>query len=124
MSNEESKSVILNSDKIQSIISDNLQSKILECDVIIRNEARMFVGLKYDETIATAPVIILQGDERLNSQLQKLQEQNELHIYDDRPLARELYEEFNEGDILSDKYYKYVADIYSVLRKFNVDKGS
>lgn len=118
MSVNESLSKILNPTKIQSILSGSLQSKILECDVILKNERRMFVGLKYDETIATAPVIIFQGDERLNSQFLKLQEENEIHYYDDRPLARELYEEFNEGDILPDKYYSYVADIYKTLPKY------
>lgn len=122
MSVNESLSEILNPSKVQSILSDNLQSKILECDVIIRNEQRMFVGLKYDKTIATAPVIILQGDESLNSQLLKLQEENELYYYDDRPLTRELYENFNEGDILPDEYYAYVADIYSKLPKYKKTK--
>ena len=122
MSVNESLSEILNPSKIQSIISVDLQSKILECDVILRNECRMFVGLKYDKTIATAPVIIFQGNESLNSYLQKLQEENELYYYDDRPLARELYENFNEGDILPDEYYAYVADIYSKLPKYKKTK--
>ena len=118
MSYNESLSVILDPTKIQSIISGTIQSKILECDVIIRNEARMFVGLKYDKTISTAPVIILQGDERLNSQLHEIEEQHELYYFDNRPLARELYENFNEGDILPDMYYKCVADIYSCLPRY------
>lgn len=118
MSEEESKSKILSPSVIKSIISDSVYSKILECDVIIRNEARMFVGLKYDETIATAPVIILQGDERLNSQLHEIEEQHELYYFDNRPLTRELYEKFNEGDIIPDMYYKCVADIYSCLPRY------
>lgn len=118
MVNKDSKSVIINQSKIQNIISDSIHSKILECDVIIKNEQRMFIGLKYDKTISTAPVIILQADERLNPVLLKVQEHNEVQFYDDRPLARELYEVFNEGDILTDKYYKCIADIYSHLPKF------
>lgn len=122
MPNDKSLSLILNSDIIQNILSLTVQSRILEYDVILRNEQRMFVGLKYDKSIATAPVIILQGDERLNSQFQKLQEENELIFYDDRPLTRELYEEFEEGSILPDKYYSYVADIYSTLPKYKETK--
>ncbi len=115
MSNEETKSVILNPIKIQSILSVSVNDRILECDVIIKNEERMFVGLKYDKTIATAPVIILQGDKSLKSQFSEIQKQNELHYFDDRALARELYENFNEGDVLPDKYYKCIADIYKNL---------
>lgn len=116
MSNNESLSVILNPTRIQSIISGTIQSKILECDVIIRNKARMFVGLKYDKTIATAPVIILQGDERLKAQLSKTEEENKIPYFDHRPLARELYEIFNEGDIIPDMYYNCIAEIYTRLK--------
>lgn len=118
MTEEESKSKILRPSIIQSIISGSVYSKIFECDIIIRNEARMFVGLKYDKTISTAPVIILQGDERLNSQLHEIEEQHELYYFDNRPLTRELYEKFNEGDIIPDIYYKCIADIYSCLPRY------
>ncbi len=115
MSEEESKSKILSPSIIQSIISGSVYSKILECDVIIRNEARMFVGLKYAETIATAPVIILQGDETLTFHLSIIEDLIKLPYYDYRPLARILYENFNEGDILPDMYYKCIADIYKQI---------
>ena len=118
MSEKESKSVILNPVRIQSILSASVHDKLLECDVIIKNEERMFVGLKYDKTIATAPVIILQGDERLKAQLSKTEEENKIPYFDHRPLARELYEIFNEGDIIPDMYYKCVADIYSCLPRY------
>lgn len=115
---EESKSRIIDQSKIQSILSSTVFSKILECDVIIKNERRIFVGLKYDEAMATAPVIILQGDENLNRYLSIIEDLIKLSFYDYRPLARALYENFNEGDVLSDLYYKCVADIYKQLPRF------
>lgn len=115
MENEESKSVILDPSKVNKILSESIYSRILESDVIIKNKRIIFVSLKFDEAIATAQVIISQGDEKLNSQFSLIEDLIKLPFVDYRPLARDLYENFNEGDILPDMYYKCVADIYKQM---------
>lgn len=117
MKKEDSMSVILDPSKVLKILSGSIYSRILESYVIIKNKRIIFVSLKFDEAIATAQVIILQGDEKLNSQFSLIEDFIKLPFVDYRPLARDLYENFNKGDILSDMYYKCIADIYKQMAK-------
>ena len=92
---------------------------ISKCDVILKCENKYFVGLYYKDGVADAPCVICKGDWDFNNfYLNKLAEMNGVPCIENRPLARELYTNLEEGDILPDIYFSPVAAIYHELEKY------
>lgn len=95
---------------------------ISKCDVILRCKDELFVGLYYDTDVADSPVVVCKGAWDFNYYLTKVAELNGIPCVDNQPLTRMLYEELKEGDVISPKYIKSVAVVYSNLETFKDKK--
>lgn len=95
---------------------------ISQCDVILRCKDELFVGLYYDTDVADSPVVVCKGAWDFNYYLTKVAELNGTPCVDNQSLARSLYEELKEGDVISPKYIKSVAVVYSNLETFKDKK--
>lgn len=95
---------------------------ISQCDVILKCQNELFVGLCYDTDVADSPVVVCKGFWDFNYYLTKIAEMNGITCVDNQPLTRSLYEELKEGDVIPSQYIKPVAVVYSNLEKFKNKK--
>lgn len=92
---------------------------ISKCDVILKCENKYFVGLYYKDGVVDAPCVVCKGNWNFNNYyVDKLAKMNGVPCIENRPLARELYTNLKEGDILPREYFTVVATVYHELDKF------
>lgn len=92
-----------------------LENEIKKCDVIISDGKYYAVGLKFDTKKMEAPEIVFLSDygQIVNEIAMKLNIPENIN----RPLARELFNNHNQGDEITPLYYSSVAKIYAKLWK-------
>lgn len=96
---------------------------ISKCDVILKCENKYFVGLYYKDGVVDAPCVVCKGDWNFNNYyVDKLAKMNGVPCIENRPLARELYTNLKEGDILPEVYFSAVAQVYNNLEKYKNKK--
>ena len=95
--------------------NETLAKEIKKCDVIISNKKDCAVGLKFDTKKMEAPEIVFLSDygQTVNEIASKLKIPENIN----RPLARELFNNHNQGDEITPLYYSPVAKIYAKLWK-------
>lgn len=93
---------------------ETLEQEIKRCDVIV-TDGKCCVGLMYDSKKMEAPVIIFLSD--YNQSIKETTVKLGIPENINRPLARELFNNHNQGDEITPLYYSQVAMIYSKILK-------
>ena len=101
----------------RQLLSQNIRQAVSESDVVVANPTHFAVALKYDQTIADAPVVNAKGEDNQALLIRRIAEENDVPVVENRPMARVLYTNVEVGDIIPNEYYNAIAVIYSHLEK-------
>ena len=101
----------------REIVLRNMISEVPKADVIVTNPTHYAVALKYDVQIMDAPVVIAKGVDSMALKIREIARQNSIEMIENRPLARELYNRMDIGDIIPEDLFKAVSFIYAELYK-------
>ncbi len=102
----------------RQLLSQNVRKAVSESDVVIANPTHFAVALKYDNTVASSPMVYAKGEDNKALAIRRIAEENNIPVVEDRPMARELYTNVEVGDIIPDIYLSLIAQIYTHLDKF------
>ena len=107
--------------KIKSIqmqmARQRMMSSVPSSDVVVTNPTHYAVAIKYDKTVAPAPIVVAKGVDYLAFEIKKIAQDNNVPIVENRPVARALYNSVPiEGMIPSDLYVA-VAEILAFVYK-------
>lgn len=89
--------------------------QVPKADVIITNPTHFAIALRYRPDEAPAPIVIARGLDHLALKMQAVARQNDIPRIENRPLARALYAQCKEGQMIPDDLYGAVADILGVI---------
>jgi flagellar biosynthetic protein FlhB len=103
--------------------SMRMMKKVPTADVIIRNPTHYAVALKYNPPGDKAPVVVAKGKDYIALKIIEIAEENGVHITENRPLARGLYEAVEIGMPIPEEFYKPVADILAFIYKLRKAKN-
>ena len=95
----------------------NAPSLINECDVIITDGYKHFIGVFYDKDKFPAPIVVCKYSEEYICFLKKIAEILEIPCIEDEETARTLSEEVEPGDVIPEKLYRTLSRIYIKLQK-------
>ena len=102
----------------QQLLKMNIPRAVKEADVVIANPTHYAVTLKYDEQAAdSAPMMTAKGEDNTALYIRRLAEENNKPVIENRPVARELYSNLEVGDVIPEKYYRIIAEIYAQIKK-------
>ena len=102
----------------RQLLSQNIRQAVSESDVVVANPTHFAVALKYDQTVAEAPVVNAKGEDNQALLIRRIAEENQVPVVENRPVARELYTNVEVGDIIPNVYLSVIAEIYAHLEKF------
>ena len=94
-----------------------MMQKVPKADVVIRNPTHFAVALKYDPKKDKAPVVVAKGADQIALTIVRIAKENGVHITENKPLARGLYETVDIGSPIPEAFYKPVADIIAFIYK-------
>lgn len=109
--------------KIRSLQRQRAQSRMMqsvpEADVIIRNPTHVAVALRYKLNSDNAPVLLAKGLDELALRIVKVGEEHNIHVVENRALARAIYAETRIGQEIPEEYYGMVAELLVYVYKLN-----
>jgi len=102
----------------QEILRRNIPKAVKESNVVITNPTHFAVALKYNpEEGDSGPVVNAKGVDNEALVIRRIAAENNIHIEENKPLARDLYHNIDVGQEVPDIYWKTIAVIYMKLAK-------
>lgn len=88
-------------------------------DVVITNPTHYAVAIRYDTTKEQAPRVVAKGVDYLALRIKEIAYKNNVIVYENPPLARELYKVCDVDDIIPRELFKAVAEVLSFVYSSN-----
>ena len=101
------------------ILSQNMPKAVREADVVITNPTHFAVSMKYEASEAIAPEVTFKGEDEIALQMRRIAAENNVPVIENRPLARSLYTDTEIGDIIPERYWSVLAEVYAEVGRFN-----
>jgi flagellar biosynthesis protein FlhB len=104
-------------EKMRELLTTNIAKTVPEASVVITNPTHYAIALKFEMGAMLAPMVTAKGVDELALRIRGIAYENEVPIVENRPLARSLYAEMEIGDIIPEKYYQAIVNIFAHLDK-------
>lgn len=86
-------------------------------DVVITNPTHYSIALKYDPKTMEAPVCVAKGVDEVALRIREIAKEHDIILYENRPLARSLYDTVDVDEMIPPEQYKAVAEVISYVFK-------
>ena len=101
--------------KMQEVSQRRMMQDLPKADVVITNPTHFAVALKYDNTQNQAPIVVAKGADYLAFKIKEIAKENDVVIYEDKPLARMLYSNVDIGREIPAELYQAVAEVLAYV---------
>ncbi len=92
-----------------------MMQAVPEADVIITNPTHYSLALKYDPDEMDAPVLIAKGIDEVAMRIREVAKENDIPLYENKPLARVLFDTVEIDQMIPEEHYKAVAEVISYI---------
>jgi flagellar biosynthetic protein FlhB len=96
-----------------------MMSAVPSADVVITNPTHYAVAIKYDEEKSHAPTVVAKGMDNVALQIKKIARENGVHVVQNPPLARELYNKVELDRTIPSELFAAVAEVLAYVYKMN-----
>lgn len=101
--------------KMREASQRRMMAAIPQADVVITNPTHFAVALRYDITIAAAPIVVAKGTDFLAQKIKEVARENDVEIVENKPLARMIYHNVDLGGIIPPELYQAVAEVLAFV---------
>ncbi|MDO8548932.1 MAG: EscU/YscU/HrcU family type III secretion system export apparatus switch protein, partial [Ignavibacteria bacterium] len=101
--------------KQRQISMKRMMQQVPKADVIITNPTHFAVAVKYDAKKSEAPIVIAKGQDFIALRIKEVAKENKIEIVENKPLARNLYETVEVGQVIPVELYQAVAEILAFV---------
>ncbi|MCD4650730.1 MAG: EscU/YscU/HrcU family type III secretion system export apparatus switch protein, partial [Candidatus Cloacimonetes bacterium] len=112
--------------KMRSLMLEESRKRMMadvpEADVVITNPIHLAVALRYNMKKDDAPIVVAKGKRKIADTIKKIARENNIPIYEDKPLARILYKTTEVGQQISMELYSAVAEVLAYVYKISKGK--
>ena len=108
--------------RFRDLMRQNIGTIVPQADVVITNPTHLAVALRYEPGAMEGPMVTAIGEDELAARIRKIAEDNDVPLFENKPLAWALYRETNVGQIIPEKYFQVVAKILSKVWQLNDKK--
>ena len=105
--------------KLRALRQEKARARMMqavpEADVVITNPTHYSVALKYNPEEMDAPVLIAKGFDDLAMRIRELAKEHDIPLYENKPLARALFDTVELDQVVPTEHYKAVAEVISYV---------
>ena len=101
--------------KMREVSQRRMMQKLPEADVVITNPTHFAVAIKYDLSVAKAPVVIAKGEDFLAQKIKEVAKEYNIEIVENKPLARALYHSVDIDEEIPQELYQAVAEVLAYV---------
>ena len=103
----------------QEMAQKRMMAEVPNADVVITNPTHYAVAIKYDQQKASAPIVVAKGADNIAQQIKKIAREHHVHIVQNPPLARSLYNEVEIDKTIPESLFAAVAEVLAYVYKMN-----
>ena len=92
-----------------------MMQELPKADVVITNPTHYAVAIKYDPAERDAPYVIAKGEGYLAQKIKEIAKENNIELYENKPVARMLYHNVEIGESVPPELYQAVAEILAFV---------
>ncbi|MDR2670501.1 MAG: flagellar biosynthesis protein FlhB [Oscillospiraceae bacterium] len=108
--------------KQREMAAMRMMRAVPEADVVITNPTHYAVAIKYDEAVASAPVVLAKGADKMALRIREKARLSGVQIVENKPVARALYETVEVGRQIPAALFQAVAEI--LARVYQAAEGN
>lgn len=101
--------------KMQEASRRRMMQDLPQADVVITNPTHYAVAIKYDASVALAPVVLAKGEDYLAAKIKEAAKEHHIEIVENKPLARMLYHNVEIGEQVPPELYQAVAEVLAMV---------
>lgn len=94
-----------------------MMQAVPQADVVITNPTHYSIALKYDPDTMEAPLCIAKGVDEVALRIREVAKEHKIILYENKPLARALYDTVEIDETVPPEHYKAVAEVISYVFK-------
>ncbi|MEM6811485.1 MAG: flagellar biosynthesis protein FlhB [Pseudomonadota bacterium] len=92
-----------------------MMQAVPEADVVITNPTHFSIALKYEPDEMDAPLVVAKGVDDLAMRIREVAKENDIPLYENKPLARILFDEVEIDQMIPPEHYQAVAEVISYI---------
>ncbi|PCJ97516.1 MAG: flagellar biosynthesis protein FlhB [Zetaproteobacteria bacterium] len=107
--------------KLRQLRSEKARQRMMQAvpsaDVVITNPTHYSIALKYNPEEMPAPKVVAMGIDETALRIRELAKEHDIILYENKPLARALYDVAEIDEMIPMEHFKAVAEIISYVFK-------
>jgi len=96
-----------------------MMANIPQASVVVTNPTHYAVALRYREGEDSVPVVVASGVDNLALKIKEIAMKHEIPIYENPPLARQLYKDVKVDQVIPPELYQAVVEVLVFVKKSN-----
>jgi flagellar biosynthetic protein FlhB len=92
-----------------------MMNAVPTADVVVTNPVHIAVAIKYEAADMSAPTVVAKGKRLLAEKIKEIAREHGVPIFENKPLAKSLYEMVEVGSEIPESLYRAVAEILSYV---------
>jgi flagellar biosynthesis protein FlhB len=101
-----------------------MMKDVPKADVVIVNPTHIAIAIKYDPTVAPAPVVLAIGQRKIAERIKQIALESGVPIVQNKPLARALLKTAKVGTLIPYELYMAVAEVLAFVLRTRGTRGS
>jgi flagellar biosynthetic protein FlhB len=106
--------------RLRSLRMDRSRRRMLaavpKATLVVANPTHYAVALRYRQGIDAAPVVVARGLDLVALRIRQIAEDNNVPLFEDRPLARSLYDATSLDAAIPPEFYRAIAKLIHLVR--------
>ncbi len=103
----------------QNLLRAMMSKEVPRADVVVTNPTHFAVALQYDRYTMPAPTVVAKGEDSIALKIREVAAEHGIPLIQNRPLAQEMYQRLEVGDIIPEDLFYAVSLIYGeIIRKY------
>ncbi|HHT9124404.1 MAG TPA: flagellar biosynthesis protein FlhB [Candidatus Brocadiia bacterium] len=94
-----------------------MMAAVPQADVVVTNPLHLAIALMYDSNTMKAPKVVAKGADLIAKRIVKIARENNVPIFEDKPLAHAIFKTVEIGYEIPQKLYHAVAKVLSYIYK-------
>ncbi len=96
-----------------------MMSNVPQASVVITNPTHYAVALRYEDGKDSVPVVVASGIDNIALKIKEIAMENKIPIYENPPLARQLYKDVKVDAQIPPELYQAVVEVLVFVKKSN-----
>lgn len=91
-----------------------MMDEVPKATVVVTNPTHLSIAIQYEESMGS-PIVVAKGMDVIAMKIREIATENDIPLYEDKPLARAMYGEVEVGDEIPVEFYNAVAEVLAFV---------